>query len=315
MTVKLINITHKPCRVFVDDIILTIHAGRQIAETKSKDGILSKDEIQWMQDNTLSDATGDNISELNRFYNEMTAIYWVWKNYEKIGNPEIIGCMHYRRHFILKDKLSITGEYLDDLGLTYENITNIMKEHDLITPKFMTMKGSPFIEKIGKELCTLGGDKMKEAMSLCLDIIKDIHPKYYNEMQSILKGYNTGSFCNMFIMKKDLFFEYCNWIFPILFELDNRLGRNYEKGQERCIGWTSEMLTSMFIYMKSKSIPHKEVLVFNQSPETIKSFSQIIKYKVKQFFQKGKKNNKHINYIYNYELFNKYCKGKKEWQM
>ncbi|MBO8424371.1 MAG: DUF4422 domain-containing protein, partial [Firmicutes bacterium] len=38
----------------------------------------------------LSDDTGDNISALNSVYNEMTAVYWLWKHYDEIGSPERI---------------------------------------------------------------------------------------------------------------------------------------------------------------------------------------------------------------------------------
>ena len=90
LNTKLINVTHKPCKIFNTDTILTFHAGREIAEQKSKDGFLSKSDIEWMQTNTVSDATGDHISSLNRYFNEMTAIYWAWKNYEKLGGRSML---------------------------------------------------------------------------------------------------------------------------------------------------------------------------------------------------------------------------------
>ena len=45
----------------------------------------------------IGDDEGDNISSLNVRYNEMTAIYWVVKHYAEIGNPDYIGFDHYRR--------------------------------------------------------------------------------------------------------------------------------------------------------------------------------------------------------------------------
>lgn len=303
--IKLINVTHKPCKVFDSDIILTVHAGRKIAEQKSKDGFLSASDMEWMINNTISDATGDNISTLNRYYNEMTAIYWAWKNYEIIGNPEAIGVMHYRRHFILDNKLKITGKYLNDLGLTDNNLSSLVSQFDIIHPQFVNTGKKIFIDRIGNEYCTLGGNKIKEAIALTLDIIKEIHPSYYDDVYNVLHGNQTGSFCNMFIMKKELFFEYCEWIFPILFELDKRLGRDYEAGQERCVGWTSEMLTSIFIYLKSLSHSHKEVFVFNQDVNNIKSPSKIFIQRCKSLF---KYNKKYKANIMNYQLFRKYCK-------
>lgn len=48
-------------------------------------------------DGCIRDAEGDNISALNVHFNEMTAIYWVVKHYEELGNPEYVGFDHYRR--------------------------------------------------------------------------------------------------------------------------------------------------------------------------------------------------------------------------
>ncbi|MBO7299442.1 MAG: DUF4422 domain-containing protein [Kiritimatiellae bacterium] len=51
-------------------------------------------------DGMLRDDIGDNISDKNDKYCELSAQYWVWKNYDKVGVPDYIGFMHYRRHFI-----------------------------------------------------------------------------------------------------------------------------------------------------------------------------------------------------------------------
>ena len=42
------------------------------------------------------DNTGDNISEKNQSYCELTGIYWAWKN---LKNVDYIGLCHYRRYF------------------------------------------------------------------------------------------------------------------------------------------------------------------------------------------------------------------------
>ena len=47
-----------------------------------------------MMDNTTGDDTGENISQLGSKLCEFTTIYWAWKNYNKLGNPDYIGFMH-----------------------------------------------------------------------------------------------------------------------------------------------------------------------------------------------------------------------------
>lgn len=51
--------------------------------------------------NLLYDDVGDNISWLNPYINEVTAIYWIGHHLDALGNPDYIGLQHYRRLFNL----------------------------------------------------------------------------------------------------------------------------------------------------------------------------------------------------------------------
>ena len=48
----------------------------------------------------FNDKKGISIAEKNRYYAELTALYWIWKNLKK---HNVIGVCHYRRFFYLKN--------------------------------------------------------------------------------------------------------------------------------------------------------------------------------------------------------------------
>ena len=53
---------------------------------------------------------------------------------------------------------------------------------------------------------------------------------------------------NMFIMKRDKFDAYCEWLFDILFELEKRLDiSDYNQNDSRVFGFVSERLLDVWI--------------------------------------------------------------------
>ncbi len=273
--VKILNVYHKPYKILKNDVIIPINAGRNIALSKSKDGFISKDDLDWLKNNTISDGDGDNISDLNRYFNEMTAIYWAWKNYHKLDNPDYIGLMHYRRHFIFH--FNKTGNtYEDVLGSNAQTITNFMKEYDFICKPFNKIKGKTTLQAIYDGYY---GYKLEQPINKSLEYIKNHYPNDYDEIHNILQEKVTGGLCNMFVMKKEIFFEYCNWIFPILFHIyENTDKDTLPSDEERFIGFTSELLTSLYLKMISKRYNFKEVCVFeNYKTKTMSIVEYIYK--------------------------------------
>ena len=264
--IKILVVSHKPFRIPEGECFVPIHAGRAVALTKSKDGTIDNNDLNWLLKNTIGDDTGDNISDKNRFYSECTAIYWAWKNYDKLGNPDYIGLMHYRRHFIFNEeyyknkekdfveqiyKVSfenyITQNYIDKIGLTYDCIREVCKKYDIIVSKdtSLEMYGDVNLRKDYTQY--IEGTKAKD-FDLMVETVLKMYPSYENSLKKHINGSAKLSF-NMFVMKKELFFEYCEFLFNILFYMEKQIDfSTYSTNGKRTLGYIAEILLTIFVW-------------------------------------------------------------------
>ena len=258
--IKLLICYHKKAPLFKDNILTPIHVGRALAKEKMDP---ESEDFQWLMDNLTGDDTGDNISEKNSSYNEMTAVYWAWKNYDKLGNPDYIGLMHYRRHFILDDKnLDVVNvrnmdkeNYLDILNYSEENLKKLVEGCDFL----------PHIGKVNNVYRHYTENQRKEDIDLASRIILEKYPEYKDTMERYYAG-DFSNFCNMCIFSRDLFFSYCEWIFSILEEFERRT----DSSEKRF--FISERLTGIFVarLMEDKSLKYKKLpIAFIDEPAKI----------------------------------------------
>ena len=62
----------------------------------------------------------------------------------------------------------------------------------------------------------------------------------------------------MFVMKKEKFDEYCQWLFTILFELEKRIDiSNYNQYESRVFGFISERLFN--VWLEKQALNTKEI--------------------------------------------------------
>lgn len=232
--IKILVTYHKKDELLKNKVFVPIHAGRKIArEHNNKD-------LKWLLENCIGDDDGDNISEKNLTYNEMTSIYWAWKNYEKIGDPDFIGHFHYRRHlcFTDSDKSVIElGGGIDEnyivnkLGYGEQKVQRLCSQYDLIAP--MPQWRVSAYEHFERNF------DIKE-LGTAVNILKERYPEYYQSAKAYLDD-SRLYFCNIFIMKKKVFFQYCKYIFDILGEVEKQIDMSGKRM------YISEWLTGIFI--------------------------------------------------------------------
>lgn len=237
-------------KVLKSDIITPIQTGRAIA----------KEIFEEM----IGDDTGDNISKDNPKYNELSGQYWVWKNYDKIDNPEYVGFMHYRRHFIFDKNFKIENrsswfngmniynvDFLEEClnNIKDENILNTISENaDCYAIKKYNVQNMQECDLYMKEhyLLTIGGSK-RNIWNAFYDTVSSRYPEYRHLLNNFTYGSHLNC-CNMFIMKKELFFKYSEFCFNILKEIDRKIDSSKFNPQEmRFLGYIGEYVLTLFI--------------------------------------------------------------------
>lgn len=179
------------------------------------------------------DNKGDNISLKKENYNELTSIYWVWKN----SKADIKGLCHYRRYFTRKS-ISVDTKYI----INKETIINTMKDYDAILP-------IPFFHKqyTNYEYCIKGSVKEKD-LNMLRDIVSEIYPEYL-ESYDIVMQQNYACYCNSLIAKRKIFDSYSNWLFSILEEAEKRTDlTGYSEAEIRIFGYLGELLLNVWFH-------------------------------------------------------------------
>lgn len=191
-TVKIIIATHKKYQMPKDDMYLPLHVG---AEGKLDENGNDLD-LGYTKDNS-----GDNISNLNASFCELTGLYWAWKNID----ADYIGLAHYRRHFSLKKKAGFENV------LTYSELKPYLGKIKVFVPN----KRKYYIETLYSHY---EHTHYKEQLDETRNIILEKYPDYVSIYDKVVKR-TYGYMFNMMIMDRELFDNYCSWVFDILFEL------------------------------------------------------------------------------------------------
>jgi hypothetical protein len=220
---KIFVATHKKYKMPDENIYVPLHVGRE-----------GKEDLGYQGDNTK-----DNISIKNPNFCELTGLYWMWKNIE----CDYIGLSHYRRYFTNNNRLEI----IKNKDNKYEQIINksdakeILKEYDIILPQ----KRNYYIETVWSHYSNAHSIKDLEETKRIISIK---YPEFLGSFDKVMSGKKIHLY-NMFVMKKRDFDNYCEWLFDILFELENRVDlSDYDSYQKRIYGFISERLFNVWVH-------------------------------------------------------------------
>lgn len=224
--------THKPYRMPKDSLYLPVHVGAA-----------GKESMGFTRDDS-----GDNISELNPEFCELTGLYWAWKNLD----ADYLGLVHYRRYFCGKRS---GGSFLKRHIFSIDPFSRVLtsKEIDYLLNRYkviLPVKRRYFIETLYSHYIHT---HQVDEFNITINIIRENYPEYvgsYNKVMARTWGYMF----NMAVLPKDMMNEYCEWLFDILFKLREKIDSSRRSDfEKRYPGRVAELLFNVWIKHKLDS--------------------------------------------------------------
>lgn len=234
MSVSIFTVTHVPFTPPQDPVYVPLHAGRALHE-----------DLGYMGDDT-----GDNISEKNPYYGELTGLYWIWKN--RSDCADYLGLCHYRRYF------------LNDNGapMTAAEYEKILSQYDVIIAK-------PQVGEYDYRTVYSRSHDIRN-LKIAENVIRELYPAYSGAFTEVVSSHScyVG---NLFVAPRALFCAYCEWLFDIFSAMENRVNTNsMDDYHKRLFGFLSEQLLMVWIRHNRLSCYEAPFGISQEKAETIK---------------------------------------------
>jgi hypothetical protein len=199
----------------------------------------------------IHDDNGENISEKNASYCELTGLYWLWKN----SDADIKGLCHYRRLFSDHVNASpnvdyfVAGNMIRKECIQESTVRAILSKKDMI----VTRPQKPYDRTAREDLLLYCYGKDVDILT---SIICEFYPDYTKAYDSVMNSRNI-SYCNMLIAPKKVFDAYCEWLFSVLAHCEERCDiENYDVQHKRLFGYLAEVLLNVYIDMHGLMCAH-----------------------------------------------------------
>lgn len=241
MGVTIFAMTHKKFPTPKDPIYIPLQVGKKCAA-----------DLGYMGDDT-----GDNISEKNCYYAELSGMYWVWKNF---ATSNYVGICHYRRYFCTEE-----GRILSERE--YEEL---LADCDMIVSKKLKLNHTYYdgyaANHYVKDLQATG------------EVIKQYYPEYYDTFEKRVHEKRTY-FGNMMVCEKSLYDAYCEWLFGIFDKLEKKIDPSgYDNYHKRVFGFISEFLLMVWVEVNKIRTHECKVGMTGEKRETFEMKEKLAEY-------------------------------------
>jgi hypothetical protein len=211
MNCSIFQITHvslpitRPCSAF------------KVLGTGSQASVLKPD-----FENIFIDTVGDNLTLQKDAFAELTAHYWVWKNFHA---SDYIGFFHYRRYFNFAKPVSHSPKILLEGS---ENCINLLCTQNQIDHLEQIMSFSDIVtirnEYNENPLDIRWPSHHPRKIWLLAKVVCMSHPFYKDNGFAEFVDHNRRlTWYPMFVASRPVFENICSALFPILFEVYNQV--------------------------------------------------------------------------------------------
>ena len=212
-------ITHKPYPIEQDDLYKKLCVG------------------DYYDDISRSEHEGKNITQYNNRLNELTGLYWMWKN----DRHEYVGLSHYRR-FFGRDGHRIGADVIEDI---------LVKDgFDIILSDYLQL---PLPVNLNIRMA-VGNDLYMEAFGNILRAMAHHQPEYENAFISVLNG-DRMYHKNMFVCRREIMERFCEWLFSFMLEATDNVDVSGRSDHEkRVCGFFGEIMWTVWLWKNALKI-------------------------------------------------------------
>lgn len=216
------------------------------------------------------DDTGENISNKRLTFCELTVQYWAWKNV----NADYYGLCHYRRFQSFADEQiektdiykhvveqRIDSEFVSHHNLNEAAMRKVIEENDILTLVPMDLndikKGLRVYESLKNNEYVFN----MTGVDMFIKIFKETYPDYSEDIDEYFNGHIWRAF-NCYILKKEIFFDYSERLFNVLFQLEKQLDiSKFNQEQMRLLGYMGECMFAIYYnhLLKTEAYKVKEL--------------------------------------------------------
>lgn len=238
--------THVKCDPPHNPIYVPLHVGRH-----------GKADLGY-----LGDDTGENISDLNFLYGELTGLFWIWQN---VHDVNYVGLCHYRRYF-----LNTKGQAMDK-----SDYIELLEQYDAIVPRHAECEGS-YYRHFGRSHNSKDLDAVERAL-------KRIYPSYAVSYDQAMEGtiFFGG---NLIVTRLSILKAYAEWLFNIFAEASEEIDvSGYDDYHKRVYGFLSEQMFYVFALANDLKCHETMVGISEEKAET-----RALKGKLKQLIKEDR---------------------------